>query len=470
MADVRDFGAVGDGGADDTQAIQHAIDERAGWLTFPPGTYRVTRPIIVDLSRIGPLGLDGSGNTARIIMAGPGPALRIVGSHRGTADPESVTPSVRDTERVPTISQIEIRGEHTEADGIELDGTHQATLIGVSIRLCRTGVRLARRNRNVLISACHIYEGRGPAIGIHFDGVNLHQAIIAGSHISYQKHAGIKVERSEVRNLQITGCDIEYNHDVERPDSADVWIDAREGTIREGTICSNTIQALESPRGANVRIEGPPDPASKGAGLWTIAGNILQSQAVNLLLRNCRGVAVSGNSFASAFECSLRIEGCRHISVGSCTFDHNPDYSGDRVDGIVVRDSAGISLTGLLLESSCAGTPDEGGAIEVVDSSEVSIVGCQVLDPVHRGIDLIRVRNSRVADGTILDRREPPTMPAAIRVREAGRDLILANNLFGRGTRGAIESESRSITMSGNVEIGEASVDRDGVLREDGER
>lgn len=42
-ADVRDFGAVGDGVADDTSAVQRAIDA-GGTVTFPAGTYLV-RPI-----------------------------------------------------------------------------------------------------------------------------------------------------------------------------------------------------------------------------------------------------------------------------------------------------------------------------------------------------------------------------------------------------------------------------------------
>ena len=217
MTNVRDFGAVGDGRTDDTEAIRHAVDQGGGHLILPRGTYRLTGPIEIDLDRSGPIGLDGQGGTARLLMDGPGPAIRLVGTHAGSALPSSFEARVWQRQRMPTVSDLEIVGNHDQADGIRLEGTMQATIAGVSIRRCRYGVHLVRRNRNVLLADSHIYDGRGPAIGVYFDGVNLHQAIICGCHISYCKHAGIKVARSEVRNLQITGCDIEYNHDTVEP-------------------------------------------------------------------------------------------------------------------------------------------------------------------------------------------------------------------------------------------------------------
>ena len=73
-----------DGETDDGEAIRHAVEEGDGLLRFPPGEYRVTEPVEIPLSEHGPCGLEGSGGTARIIMAGPGPAFRLVGEHGGT--------------------------------------------------------------------------------------------------------------------------------------------------------------------------------------------------------------------------------------------------------------------------------------------------------------------------------------------------------------------------------------------------
>ena len=45
---VYHFGAVGDGKADDTQALQHALDAGDGILELEKGTYRITQPLIIN--------------------------------------------------------------------------------------------------------------------------------------------------------------------------------------------------------------------------------------------------------------------------------------------------------------------------------------------------------------------------------------------------------------------------------------
>ncbi|CAN5173200.1 hypothetical protein BH23VER1_BH23VER1_36100 [soil metagenome] len=49
------------------------------------------------------------------------------------------------------------------------------------------------RNRNVIISHCHIYHNSG--VGIYLEGLNLHQISVVGSHISYNRLGGIRIER-----------------------------------------------------------------------------------------------------------------------------------------------------------------------------------------------------------------------------------------------------------------------------------
>ena len=73
---VHDFGAVGDGTADDTAAIQKAVDAKVGDVCFPRGVYRISRPLVIDLDAVGPTSVAGTG-TARIVMTGPGPAVKL---------------------------------------------------------------------------------------------------------------------------------------------------------------------------------------------------------------------------------------------------------------------------------------------------------------------------------------------------------------------------------------------------------
>ncbi|HCV97975.1 MAG TPA: hypothetical protein DGJ56_01635, partial [Verrucomicrobiales bacterium] len=75
MGIVREFGAVGDGRGDDAEAIQHANSQGYRVLHFAPGTYRITQSIEVRLAKRGQLSIDGSGGSAKVVMAGPGPAF-----------------------------------------------------------------------------------------------------------------------------------------------------------------------------------------------------------------------------------------------------------------------------------------------------------------------------------------------------------------------------------------------------------
>jgi hypothetical protein len=441
---VRDFGAKGDGRSDDTAALRRAVTRcTSGALLFPAGDFRITRTIEVRGAERGRLSLLGQG-VGRVVMAGPGPAFRFVGSHTGTADPDSIKPVVWGKERMPLVEGLEIVGGHDEADGVEFVQTMQPTLRGVLIRGMRHGVRLVKRNRNLLVASSHIYQCRG--VGVFLDRVNLHQAIITGCHISYCKGGGIKVIGSEIRNLHITGNDIEYNYDLKALESADVWIDAHEGSVREGSIVSNTIQAKVSPGGANVRFTGPAD--VNKVGLWTISGNHISNQEVNIHLKNCRGVVLTGNSLCLGRQRNILIEGSRHIVLGPHSLDHNPDYKGATSDGISLRDCDGCSVNGVVVEGSSAGSRKTGGAIEVIDCRETAVLGCSVFEPRFRGIYVADSRNTQVADCTVLERNGAGKMLAAIVVAGKSPGSVVRGNLVGKGSEGDVVAQG--MVVEGN--------------------
>lgn len=85
---VQAFGARGDGAADDTTAIQDAIDTAAamdGEVYFPPGTYRIDRENGIELRAEG-VTLRGAGAERTRLLAGPGCHYLLMSSTQGRGE------------------------------------------------------------------------------------------------------------------------------------------------------------------------------------------------------------------------------------------------------------------------------------------------------------------------------------------------------------------------------------------------
>jgi hypothetical protein len=465
MRSVRDFGAVGDGVADDTAAIQHAIDHSINELHFEPGHYRITKPIVVDMAAAGYTSITGSAGTAKVIMDGPGPAFDFRGNHTGTADPEGFSPKIWTQERMPLIQGLEIEGRHPEADGIHCYQTAMSTFEGVLLRKLRHGIHFTQRARNVLISHCHIYDNSG--VGIFFDHINTHQIIIASSHISYNKLSGIKILNGEIRNVQITGNDIEYNYDRHvkegAPASAEIWIETTDpkATIREGTIVSNTIQARYAPGGANIRFLGNAEENHK-TGLFSITGNMIGSQETNIDLYSARGITISGNIVYSGHQRNLRATKCRNIVVSGNTFDHNYGYLPKQLaTGITFDDCTDCTLTGSTIHDAYAGehtvsTPaiiERKGLVELKNSKRITISACQILDPGLPGIHVENCDLINIQGCSILDSREEQKMPHAIQWTGKGMANQIGNCTLSKGSGGAVSVAAESgVKLGDNLE------------------
>jgi len=410
--DARSFGAVGDGKADDTAAIQKAVDSDAGTVRFERGVYRVAKTIMVNLAEHGHVALTGDG-TARIVMAGAGPAFHFVGTHGGTADPVSVKPEIFERQTMPIVDGLEIAGAHDEADGIEATGTIQLTITRVNIRDCRHAIHLTQRNRNIIISNSHLYKNRG--IGIFYDAVNLHQSNITGCHISYNAGGGIVSRGGEVRNVQIAGCDIEANMSPDAPPAANVTLDSRGGSIAEVAITGCTLQHTgKAPGSANIHIIGPGDDkrvtSESGEGHTregnvTISANVLSDVRVNIHIEHARGVAILGNTFWEGFDHDLLVEHSSEIAIGVNTLDRNPRYALWQKEapkqGVEFRDCADCTLSGLHVN----GVRGHPAALQLKGCRRFLITGCSILDSDGVGILFENVRASRVAACLIADDR-----------------------------------------------------------------
>ena len=450
MTSVRDFGARGDGKTDDTTAIQHAVTKGDGVVHFPRGEYLISRPIAVAMQTHGRLSIDGAAGTARILHTGAGPAFNLIGTHRRTADPTHFADEYWRRERMPIVTGLEIVGQHAQSDGIRVEGIMQPTLHNLLIRKCRHGIHLANRDRNVIISDCHIYDNSG--IGVFLDAVNLHQINIHGNHISYCKQGGIKVVGSEIRNIQICSNDIEYNYDLKAEGCADVCFDCRTGTVREGTLVGNTVQARESPGGANVRLIGAKDNPN-AVGLFTITGNLLGSQAKVLDLHACRAVVISGNSIYSGYRHSIWAERAEHLVIGANSIDHNPEYKGNSTDQLVLRNCRNVSMTGLLMQHTRPANDPVTCSMELRGCHHVNIAGIQILGARERGISLEDCHVVRIADSTIRGTIGDNAYRAAITVDGKCANVMVVNNFLGRGSDGAFTLPAARGTATGNVMV-----------------
>src|SRR5690606_25962333 len=125
MIAAADFGAVGDGRADDTAALQRALEtaireRRGGLLVIPPGDYRVTRTLRIETEN------KPRGNIPRACLV-QGRGARLI------SEIEDGTPVVEVTShavvRFLTIEGLEIQGNRKEGHGLSLNCLERGTYL-----------------------------------------------------------------------------------------------------------------------------------------------------------------------------------------------------------------------------------------------------------------------------------------------------------------------------------------------------
>jgi hypothetical protein len=428
---VRDHGARGDGTGDDWPAIQNAVDSGAGVVRLPRGIYRITKPIVIDLDKVGFTAITGD-TVARVVMAGEGPAFKFIGTHAGTAAPASVKDNVWEKQRMPSIDGVEIVGDHERADGIEATGTMKLTVCRVLIRRCFHGIHLTTRNRNVIITDCHVYQNRG--IGIFLDHVNLHQINVTGCHVSYNDGGGIACVGGEVRNLQVSGCDVEANHGKDQPPTANVLIDSTGGTNAEVAITGNTIQHTRTvPGSANVRVKGPTTPLQgtdeRRDGHVTITGNVISDTNVNIHLDHARGVVITGNTLWTGVEYNLLAEDTTNVVVGVNNFDRNPRYWREEdgaTDAVRFRNCTDCTVSGLHV----SGVRKAEAGVAFENCRRLNVTNLTVLDCDRCGVYWKDVSDSHLSGCLVRDDR-PSADSLSIRV-SGGKGNLIGTNAVGR--------------------------------------
>jgi hypothetical protein len=399
--------------------------------------------LVFNLAKTGFASVTGDG-TASLLMEAEGPALVFLGSHEGTAAPNTVKPRIWAGERTPMVSGIEIAGRHALADGIKAVGTMQLIVSKVVVHDARHAVHLATRNRNVIVADSNFYNNRG--IGVFLDEVNLHQINIVNSHISYNAGGGIVSHGGNVRNLQIGACDIEGNHHGEGPASANIWLDSTGGSIGEVAITGCTVQHTnKAPDSANIRIQGGGMDSSlerregrpfTREGNITIGNNVFSDVQVNIEIRNARGVTVTGNTFWEGFQHDLLVLDSSHVVVNGNNFDRNPRYlvngfANAEQNGVVFRGCADSSFTGNVV----AGVRVHPAAVEFSDCIRMQISANSVLDSDGSALLLKNLQRSVVMGNILRDDRPRDSQPearleqapASLRIEGGSENLIQSN-------------------------------------------
>jgi len=145
-------------------------------------------------------------------------------------------------------------------------------------------------------------------------------------------------------------------------------------------------------------------------------------------LKDCRGVAITGNTFWMGYRHNLLVEDCSNIVVGPNNFDRNPRYSyGNTLDannGLVVRNSEDCTLTGLHITNVWR---DSAGLL-IEKCSRFNITDCTILDCDNAGLLLKDVSKSRVSDCLIRDDR-PDSNSVPLKV-VGGSDNTIQNDLI----------------------------------------
>jgi hypothetical protein len=279
VKNVKDFGAVGNGAADDTAAIQTAVDwttgANRGLIFFPAGTYRITAPITANFN-----------GELSIIFQGVGFASRIIGSVNGPLIDRS---NENSTSGIRVIEKLDLKNEHPSGTAIRWLGS-----VGSAIRDCRVnafiGCDVSGNGGGFAIQNLHCTGGGAPgSIGICAGG----HIAIHGCDITGWDH-GI---RCSLGGQSILGCRLEVNNQaivlgLDRAGNVmqtnaniigGCTFEANQTAIRVGAADGFTIHSIALTGGV-----------SMSRGLW------LESAAHGLI----SGVAISGHYSVAGIDTS----------------------------------------------------------------------------------------------------------------------------------------------------------------------
>lgn len=404
-----DYGAAGDGTADDTAAIKNAVnDAGSGTVFFPPGDYLVTDWIQADTDG---LTIRGCGPATRIIVDGPDFWLRFEGS---STDPvEDVTVRglhvdeisgngiirYRDATR-PTLRNVSKTGLESGGGLAHFIGCTQGVVAHSSVRdISSTSALAFLRNSEDFLFADLFADGCGEiidgnpmrgCIGVNIRGKNLSDELIDFGGSSYNAFFGLRgeaVNRGIILKTEIGDYGGTNHNLIDGLHLEDVGVAAIEGNgdgaDATQTINNNTIRDVHA--------------VGDGSGAHGVSWS------------HGSGLDVAENNTLENFYFNVQGDGIDMMSQQGLTIRDGHILGVDRGIRLVNHhDTHGFSRD-VLIDDVKIDTTDRFG-IYAEYLAEWDIRNCRLLDigdpndaTAYRGIRVINSRRGRVSD-TVIDR------------------------------------------------------------------
>jgi polygalacturonase len=401
---VKDFGAAGDGIADDRLPIQKAIDDAVandrGGILFPSGTYRVSRVTVPG----GRWSLDlNSVQDFMVLGEGPKSVVKLIDTTAATGDWSVFV--LRNNCRRIVFKDLVVDGNRTgltepdeQSHGVEVEsGTEDLVIDRCIVRECfGDGVRLVGTDqadkvvRRVRIENCLFQTNKRSGLGIQRA---IEQIIVANCHfdatVSDQSIDFEPTGSGGPTNLIIQGCVINHTNPTKAVtlsgvSGPDPLLDCKftDNIVLGGPIfCSDvnqlTIQdntVLVTDLGTVQRI---PVQVQRGGDAVIISGNLLvngdsvteavislsevnQRQVTRALVTQNLCFARSGNGIQCLSSDDVAVQGNMIVATDACGQGVFIRSESSDMDQISVRDNnvtvkgKGAWSTGILIASSAS--------------------------------------------------------------------------------------------------------------------
>lgn len=309
---------IGDGIADDSDALQYLVNNNREVRISDGLTIRVTKATMIDPDKIKLF----DGGNSEFIMDGYDRAIFWIKGSMETgmsANPDLLTDQIIYSESGFIIQNCKCRSSNPDiACAVLLDSCMNVIVQNMYINNIKKGIRIVNTCRNISILSNNIYMIK--EAGIHLtDSSNLHQIDVCNNMISYCHHC-IFVENPEaLANLQCTGNDIEVSHYPDSYNLNHVCVlimsdDVKTGMIGEIVFSGNTIEG-HSNGDRVIELSGG---ASRKVRQFIISDNVIANVVIsNILLSKCLLGSVCGNSFSSDQRPNILDNYC--VTLNSCT-------------------------------------------------------------------------------------------------------------------------------------------------------